>query len=360
MRKSTNFIVGSTLVILSLGICFSASYYLTNYLFNQFGQPKSFVAFLFTSFLGFLIFGMGVNIARFIFLKFHKHEPPHSQLLDAMTKMSQGNFDVFVKPDIRDEHDILNSLASGINQMAQSLGSMENLRQDFISNVSHEIQSPLTSISGFAALLKNDSLPPEKRAHYIDVIETESKRLSKLSDNLLKLSSLESNVHPLSQQTFQLNQQIENTVLMLEPQWMKKELELSLSLERTTISGDDGLLSQLWINLLHNAIKFTPEHGQIKISLSNNQQEAICQIVDTGIGISPEDQLHIFERFYKADRSRDRSIGGNGLGLSLVRKIINLHGGKIDMKSELGEGTNFTVTLPLRCLESIHQADETA
>ncbi len=348
MRPQINIFFGVILAITSLAASFTSAFLITSYLYDQFGQPGPLTTFLLSSTLGFFIFGLGMNILKHIFIKFHKHEPPHSQLLEAMTKMSQGNFDVIIKTSKRDENDILNSLADGINQMAQSLGSMENLRQDFISNVSHEIQSPLTSISGFAALLKNESLSPEKRAHYIDVIETESKRLSKLSDNLLKLSSLESNIHPLAKQTFHLDQQIENTVLMLEPQWLDKDLNLSLSLEKTTIIGDDGLLSQLWVNLVHNAIKFTPNHGQITISLSNSLDEAVCRITDNGIGISPDDQVHIFERFYKADRSRDRRVGGNGLGLSLVKKIIGLHGGKIEMKSKLGEGTTFTVTLPLQ------------
>jgi len=244
------------------------------------------------------------------------------------------------------EHDPLSKLAESVNKMARELGSMENLRQDFISNVSHEIQSPLTSISGFATLLKNDELSAEQRAHYLDVIETESMRLSKLSDNLLKLSSLENNLHPLTLNTFRMDKQIQNTALMLEPQWLKKQLDLSLHMEKISYTGDEILLTQVWVNLLHNAIKFTPKQGSIEVSLTQENNEIILCITDTGVGISDEDKPHVFERFYKTDKSRDRSLGGNGLGLSLVKKTVELHDGIIAMESTIGKGTTFIVKLP--------------
>lgn len=225
---------------------------------------------------------------------------------------------------------------------------MEQARQNFISDVSHEIQSPLTSISGFAALLKDDTLSDEQRAHYIDIIETESKRLSKLSENLLKLSMLESDAAPIIPCQYRLDKQIENTVLLLEPQWSGKKLNPNLDLAKTPFIGDEELLSHVWINLLNNAIKFTPEGGDFGVTLITAENKICCTISDTGIGILPDAQIHIFERFYKIDKSRDRSLGGNGLGLSLVKKIVELHDGTIDLQSELGKGTAFTVKLPLK------------
>ena len=145
------------------------------------------------------------------------------------------------------------------------------LRQDFISNVSHEIQSPLTSIRGFAALLKNDTLTAEQKNHYLNIIEAESKRLSSLSDNLLKLSALETGSEPLSIKEYRLDKQLEKVALMLEPQWSAKNIAMEADLEKLTIQGDEDLLSQVWVNLLHNAIKFTPEGGTIRIILKARQ-----------------------------------------------------------------------------------------
>jgi signal transduction histidine kinase len=271
-----------------------------------------------------------------------------SQLLNAMTRISQGDFDVYINPQDNVIHD---DIAEGINKIARELGSMEKLRQDFISNVSHEIQSPLTSIRGFATLLKNDTLTAEQRNHYLNIIEAESKRLSSLSDNLLKLSALENGTEPLSLKEYRLDRQLEKIALMLEPQWSARHIAIEADLEKLTIQGDEDLLSQVWVNLLHNAVKFTPEGGTIHIILKAANNEAYCQIVDTGIGITPEDLIHIFERFYKVDKSRDRALGGNGLGLSLAKKIVELHGGHITPQSELGKGATFTVTLP--CLHSV-------
>ena len=260
-----------------------------------------------------------------------------------MSKIASGDFNVFVKTD---EHDPFNEVADNINRMAKELGSLEKMRQDFVSDVSHEIQSPLTSISGFAALLKKENLSESQITHYASIIEAESKRLSKLSGSLLRLSNLESEDCSLNVKPFQIDKQIESVLLMLEPQWSAKHITLDVFLPKIMICGDEDLLNEVLINLIHNAIKFTPENGYIGIHLSGNENEIEIKISDTGIGIAQQDQLRIFERFYKADKSRDRSLGGNGLGLSIVKKIIDMHGGKIKVESEIGRGTEFTVSLP--------------
>jgi signal transduction histidine kinase len=270
------------------------------------------------------------------------HFPILSGAVEAMNKMATGDFNVLVKTN---EEDPFNEIADKVNRMAKELGSLEKMRQDFISDVSHEIQSPLTSISGFASLMKKGSLSEEQVTHYASIIETESKRLSKLSENLLRLSKLESDDNNLNLNRYQINKQIESILLMLEPQWSEKNITLDVSLEETTICGDEDLLSQVFINLLNNAIKFTPENGSITVKLSNKEKGIECKISDTGVGIAPQDQLRIFERFYKVDKSRDRSLGGNGLGLSIVKKIVDLHGGQISLVSEIGKGTEFTILL---------------
>lgn len=267
----------------------------------------------------------------------------NDHLLAAMNQIAQGNFDVLIDPK---EAGIHHDFAVALNDMSKNLGTLETMRQDFISDVSHEIQSPLTSINGFAALLQNDTLSDEDRRHYASIIELESKRLSHLSENLLKLSTLESPDTTLSLQEYRLDKQLEMVALTMEPQWSAKNISLEAELVKTFYVGDEELLSQVWVNLLHNAIKFTPEDGAINIAITSEDNVICVKISDTGIGISPEDQMHIFERFYKVDKARERALGGNGLGLSLVKKIVNLHGGHIAIDSEIGKGTAFKIFLP--------------
>ncbi|GHU70327.1 two-component sensor histidine kinase [Clostridia bacterium] len=268
----------------------------------------------------------------------HEIQDMHGKLTSTLREIANGNFNVFVETDPRGPH---NDIAEAMNEMTRKLGTLENMRQDFISNVSHEFQSPLTSIGGFARLLKDDGLPPDQRLHYLEIIEAESRRLSSLSDNLLKLSTLDNNKIPLNRTEFRLDKQLQQIALTLEPQWSAKHIELGADLDVKTISADKELMSQVWMNLLVNAIKFTPEYGSINITLKDDA----VTIADTGCGISQDDRLHIFERFYKVDKARDRSLGGNGLGLSIVRKILDLHGFGIDVESEPGKGAQFTIRL---------------
>ncbi|NCC68393.1 MAG: HAMP domain-containing histidine kinase [Clostridia bacterium] len=232
-----------------------------------------------------------------------------------------------------------------VNIMARELSGMETMRQDFVSNVSHEIQSPLTSIRGFVSLLKDENLNYDERLHYTEIIESECLRLSKLSDNLLKLTTLDSEYAEVNPQSFPLNRQLKDVILLLEPQWTEKNIEVSYDGCDANIVADEDLLSQVWINLLNNSIKFTPDGGKISVSVSQHKNQIQVMISDTGIGMTKESVTHIFERFYMADIARSRSAGGSGLGLSIVKKIIQMHGGEIDVKSKPGEGTTFTVTL---------------
>ena len=347
LRRHPSVALSLFLVFIALIIFFAAGYGLMSLVYRWTGTPPDIWTHILSGLIGIILFWGLANIARLLIHRFSKggrqNQTMHNQLLDAMTRIAQGDFDVFV--DTRNVF-FYDDIAQGINKIAKELGSLEQMRQDFISNVSHEIQSPLTSIRGFATLLKNDALTTEQKNHYLDIIEAESKRLSSLSDNLLKLSALETGSEPLSLKEYRLDRQLEKVALMLEPQWRGKNITMEAELEKLTIQGDEDLLSQVWVNLLHNAIKFTPEGGIIRMVLKSRDNEACCQIVDTGIGIAPEDLLHIFERFYKVDKSRDRALGGNGLGLSLAKKIVELHGGHIVPHSELGKGSTFTVELP--------------
>jgi signal transduction histidine kinase len=272
------------------------------------------------------------------------HKNFYLEVINALKRIANGDFNVYLdyKTNQRNE---FTPLIGHINHMAKQLKQMEEMRQEFISNVSHEIQSPLTSIMGFARALQYNQLTQEERNHYLSIIETESRRLSKLSDNLLKLTSLESENHPFERKSYRLDQQIRTIILACEPHWMEKEMDMDVSLEKVTIVADEDLMSQVWTNLIHNSIKFTPRLGRIHIHLHQADDKAIIKISDTGIGISKKDQVHVFERFYKADKARERSKGGSGLGLSIVKKIIEMHEGTVIVESEEGKETIFTISI---------------
>lgn len=269
---------------------------------------------------------------------------PLRMMTEATRKIAKGSFDIDWK--WKNRKDEVGELARSFSEMASELKQIEEMRQNFVSNVSHEIQTPLTSIAGFSKALRKDTLTPEERNRYFDIIETECERLSRLSDDLLQLASLESEHHPFHPKTFLLDEQIRSVILACEPQWSGKGIEFDLNLPHTKIQGDEDQLGQVWINLIGNAIKFTPEGGRIRVRIRLDPERVHVDISDTGIGISEEDQARIFERFYKADRSRQRAAGGSGLGLSIASKIVSLHEGAIAVKSAPDKGTTFTVTLP--------------
>ncbi len=264
---------------------------------------------------------------------------PIAKLSDATRRVAKGDYDVRVNLKRKDE---IGQLGENFNQMTTRLSKIEAMRQEFVSNVSHEIQTPLTSIRGFAVALK-DTASSEQLKH-LKIIEQESERLSKLSSNLLRLASLD--VVKLNKQHFRLDEQIRMAVVSCGPMWMNKQIELSADLNKIEVDGDEDLLTQVWMNLLSNAIKFTPENGNIYITLTEDKNWIKASVQDTGCGIDAEHVEHIFERFYKADSSRTSAVGGNGLGLSIVQKILMLHGGRIEAHSQAGQGTTMTVYLP--------------
>ncbi|MDG0792210.1 HAMP domain-containing histidine kinase [Cohnella ginsengisoli] len=269
---------------------------------------------------------------------------PIKALTAATRRLAKGDFDVKLGVKRKDE---LGTLARRFNEMAVGLKQLERMRQDFVSNVSHEIQSPLTSISGFAKALKDmNAIPEEERIQYLDIILTESGRLSRLSDNLLKLASLDFNRQPMDDATFRLDEQIRQVVVSCEPLWSAKNIDVHLDLpQAAVITADKDQLNQVWMNLLVNSIKFTPEGGRIHVQITACTDAYLLTLSDSGIGIAPEQLGRVFERFYKTDRSRSDSEG-SGLGLSIVKKIVELHRGDIRIESKVGLGTKVIVELP--------------
>lgn len=265
------------------------------------------------------------------------------KLSEATDEISAGNFDVRV--NIKAPHE-LEKLARSFNRMAKELGGIETLRNDFVTNVSHEFRTPVMSIRGFAKLLRKDSLSAETRQEYLDIIIRESDRLARLSENVLLLTKLEHQETAGPLDTFALDEQIRRCILMLEAEWTHKELDMEINLPAQSYTGNEALLQQVWLNLIDNAVKFTGRQGIVTISLGSDERAVTVSISDTGVGIDDETRERLFDKFYQGDKSR--SMQGNGLGLSLVKRIVDLCEGTIRVESKPSEGSTFLVSLPLR------------
>lgn len=341
-------------MLVFMAAMFTLAFVVTGWVYQLIGTtPSPIVAQLITSIGGLLLTGLIVSLmGRLFHSKIANGQMTlFKPIIDALERIAQGDFSARVDNDPDRggrENAMISELVNSVNQTALQLHQLEGMRQEFISNVSHELQSPLTSIRGFAQVLQNEDLSAADRQHYLTIIETESMRLSRLTDNLLKLASLEASQVKFEPRPYRLDKQLRNLILASEPQWSSKDLEMDVALKEVMITADEDLLSQVWINLLHNSIKFTPKGGQICVALDQEAYTVLFKIEDTGIGISEEDRAHIFERFYKADKSRFRTdAGGSGLGLSITQKIVEMHHGRITVDSLPGAGTTFHVALPV-------------
>ncbi|MBQ8536331.1 MAG: HAMP domain-containing histidine kinase [Clostridia bacterium] len=268
---------------------------------------------------------------------------PVTQLSQAIQKVAKGDFTVRLPVEQQDE---VGQLMENFNYMTAELQSIEYLQKDFISNVSHEFKTPIASIQGFATLLQSPDLDEASRQEYTGIIVKESRRLSRLSQNLLKLSKLE-NQHRLDNPApYALDEQLRQTVLLLQPEWEPKAILWELEdMPSVTYTGDEALMQQVWINLLGNAIKFSPPGGEITLRLTVGEKIRV-DIADQGPGMVPEVQKRIFDRFYQGDSSHKEE--GNGLGLALCQRIVELSKGVISVQSQPEKGSLFTVELPLK------------
>lgn len=263
---------------------------------------------------------------------------PLHDLVTATKEVADGNFDF--KVAVRGSSEI-SRLAVSFNEMTAELAGMEKFHSDFIRNISHEFKTPIVSIRGFARRLKKASLTGAQREEYLDIIIAETERLTKMSSNIMLLSNLENTEELLEKTSYFLDEQIRAAILLLEPQLEKKHQDIEIDLKPVQITANEEMLSHVWINLLGNAVKFSPEGSAIRVSLKSDGNYARVSISDTGIGMDAEVKKHIFDKFYQADDSRVTE--GSGLGLSLVKRILQLCGGKITVESAPGEGSCFTV-----------------
>ena len=263
------------------------------------------------------------------------------EIVDTINKVGQGDFNVSLNET---KFNQFNSIIKNFNVMVKELNSIETLLSDFIANFSHEFKTPIVSIRGFAKLLKKQNLSEEEKEEYLNIIISEANRLVLLSSNTLFLTKLESQEIVPEKNNFLLDEQIREIILLFQNSWEQKKINLKLDLEEVRFYGNKELIHQIWINLFSNAVKFSKENGDIAISLKQDSKKIYFAITDNGSGMSEETLKHVFDKFYQGDYSR--STSGNGLGMSIVKRIIDLTNGTIEISSSLDVGTSISVTLP--------------
>ena len=272
-------------------------------------------------------------------------ERPVKKITDAAEKMIHGDFSVRIKPIPRFvADDKFNEIIDCLNKMASELSSIETLREDFVANVSHEMKTPLAVIQNYGKLLQSETLSEEKRMEYSRAICDSSRKLSDMMTNILKLNRLENQqIYPISER-FELGEQLCECLLQFESVWESRRIDIETDIDEDVfVRADAELLSLVWNNLLSNAFKFTESGGRVSLTLKADAEYATVKVSDTGCGISNDVGSHIFEKFYQGDTSH--SSEGNGLGLALVKKVVDIIRGEIEVESVLGEGSSFTVRI---------------
>ena len=274
------------------------------------------------------------------------YEEPMHKLAEATENVANGDFSVYV-PTLHTQNkwDYLDVMIMDFNKMVEELGSIETLKTDFVSNVSHEMKTPIATIKNYAELLRAEHITEEQRKEYAQGIEGAAIRLSNLISNILKLSKLENQRIIPEVEAYDVCRQLCECILQFEDAWDEKEIELETEIEDSAmVEGDENLLELVWNNLLSNAIKFTEPGGTITVKQTSDEELVSISVSDTGCGMDSDSVKHIFDKFYQGDTSHSKE--GNGLGLALVRRVLELLDGDIQVFSESGKGSTFLVTLP--------------
>jgi signal transduction histidine kinase len=268
-----------------------------------------------------------------------------NRIIDQMNRLATGDFKTrlsYGKP--LGSHPTFQEITDSFNRMAEELEHTEMLRSDFVNNFSHEFKTPIVSIAGFTKLLKRGNLTEAEREEYLDIIEEESLRLSAMATNVLNMTKVENQTILTNTHNYNLSEQIRSCVLLLEKRWTSKNIEFSLEFDEQGICANEELLKQVWLNLLDNAVKYSPEYGFVVIKIREEVENWYqVTITNSGVEIPKEKQEKIFEKFYQADESH--SSEGNGIGLAIVKYITELHGGEVSVECANGI-TTFTVRIP--------------
>ena len=346
--------------------------------FSEALSRSRFPASLFGIYLGFLLLMSGIHTGIVVFMEYaqwnkivectlpmvywgvvaggitwftrtkvkNTYEEPMQKLAEATAQVAGGDFSVYI-PTLHtpDKQDYLDVMILDFNKMVEQLGSIETLKTDFVSNVSHEMKTPIAVIKNYAEMLKRDNISEEERKEYADAIEHAAVRLSSLISNILRLNKLENQSIVAEAEEYDVCRQLCDCILQFEEMWDEKEIELDVEIEDSAkVYADESLMEMVWNNLLSNAIKFTEPGGAIRVTQISEENLVRISISDTGCGIKKESIKHIFDKFYQGDTSHSRE--GNGLGLALVKRVLELMDGDIQVISEEGKGSTFTVTLP--------------
>ena len=270
---------------------------------------------------------------------------PYKNMIAAMQELAKGRFETRIHlPNTVFQAKESLEFADSFNITAEKLGGMELLNHDFINNFSHEFKTPIASIQGFAKLIREEDLPSAEVHEYLDIIIQESQRLTLLAGNVLELSRVESQQNLSHTEPFQIGEQIRQYVLLLQNKWQAKQIALQTDIEDSVFTGDGLMLKEVWLNIIDNAIKFSPAGGTVTIRCTNLPESYQVAVTDQGSGMTEEVSARIFEKFYQGDSSH--AVKGNGLGLAIAAKITTLHSGRITIKSTPGYGSTFTVILP--------------
>lgn len=282
-----------------------------------------------------------VTLVNFLFTRFIYRYL--DKISDAMQKVADGDYTVRLDAE-KDQP--FRELYRNFNTMAEELGGVEMLKNDFINGYAHELRTPITSINGFAEMLLNDdgTLSREEKRSYLEIIASESRRLADLAGNSLLMSRLDTQKIIPDKKPFSLDEQLRRCSILLSGQWTEKELDMTMDLDEAVYVGDYDLMQHLWINLLTNAVKYTPKGGSITVTLKNEEKFIAVSVSDTGKGIPPEDRERIFDKYYQTDKSHSKR--GLGLGLAICKRIVQLCNGTLEVESEVGVGSTFTVRLP--------------
>lgn len=292
-----------------------------------------------STYMGLLTILLGTGFAAYAASKMLS---PIVKINDAAKRVSKGDFSVRLpERSIAKE---IEEIARSFNIMVKELSNTETLRNDFVSNVSHEFKTPLAAIEGYTTLLQDETLTKAEQAQYINRILENTNRLTRLTQSILSLSKLENQEMVLMRESFQLDEQLRRVLLSYESLWEEKELAIDLNLEAVQFYGGKALLAQVWSNLIDNAIKFSVKGGTLSIACRREDGRVLVTVRDTGIGMREDEMRRAFDKFFQGERSH--STQGNGLGLALVKRIVDLCGGTVSLQSEANKGTEITVSLP--------------